>query len=164
MSGPFTFPVAQSIPFEPNRNPGFGGGPSNLTSENCQDAIEEAKNSAFSNDRYPFVSSYGGNANVGRYLETFPSISMDQAPFTFPENSKIVTVVLGAVSTSTGTVGFFKTTDLVTPVFTLSLTAQTRMTFTSLAHVFNAGDELVIRVTSGSFNKPFMRVWVNTLT
>jgi len=149
-------------PFEPLRNPGFGGLPSTISSTDVQNAIEEAKISAFNNDRYPFIASYGGNANVGRYLELFPGLDSLAAPFIVPENSIIKTVTLGNTAISTGTVGFFKSTNLVTPVFSLSLTAQISNVFSSLSYAFNQGDKVSIRITAGSLKKPYMRVWVNT--
>ena len=156
MPGPFTSPVAFSVPFDNAAN-GF-------VAQDVQTAIEEAKGAAFENDRYPMLATYTGNANVGRYLETFPSLAMNNAPFIFPENSKIVTVSLGSVAATTGTVGFFKLTDLVTPVASFSLTAQSRALFTLQNVPFNALEELAIRVTAGSFNKPFLHIWINTST
>jgi hypothetical protein len=149
--------VAKTVPFEPNALLGF-------SSTDVQAAIEEAKSDAFYNDRYPFIGSYNGNANAGRYLEVFPGIGSDSAPFLFPENSQVVTVTLGNTTMSTGTIGFFKTTDLVNPVFSLSLTNQTTAIFTGLAHSFASQDQMAIRVTAGSLNKPYIRVWINTVT
>jgi len=44
MPAPFTTPVAQSVPFEADRNPQVGGeaGPSQISAVNVQDAIEQA--------------------------------------------------------------------------------------------------------------------------
>ena len=136
-----------------------------VSANTVQKAIIEVKQDAIDNDRYPFQAQYGGNANVGRYLEISPSLpSYPDAPFVFPENSRVRTVSIGTVGASTVTFGFFRTTDLVTPVFSLSLVGQSRALFTGLTQNFFAGDELVIRVTAGSCGKPFLRVWVNTVT
>ena len=71
MSGPFTSPVALSVPFEPNRDPQWNGnaGPSGIQSINVQDAIEEAKADALNADIILLLTHYGGNAIVGRYTE-----------------------------------------------------------------------------------------------
>lgn len=136
-----------------------------ISSNTVQEAIIEVKQDAIDNDRYPFQAQYGGNANTGRYLEIFSGLaSYPDAPFIFPENSRVRTVSIGRVGTSTVTFGFFRTTNLVTPVFSLSLAGQSRALFTGLTQNFFAGDELAIRVTAGSCNKPFLRVWVNTVT
>ena len=154
--------TAIQTPFEPNRNPGFGGLPQSFTSTDAQNAIEEAKAAAFNNDRYSLQCSYNGNANVGRYLEIFGGLDSLSAPFIFPENARVVTVTLGNVAVSTFTVGFFKTADLVTPVFSLSLIAQISSVFNGFAYAFVQYDQLVMRVTAGSANKPYCRIWINT--
>lgn len=153
---------AWGTPFDPTDPDAIAAGISSLT---VQKAIIEAKEDAINNDRYPFEASYGGNANVGRYLEIFPALATyPDAPFIFPENSIIKAISLGAVSPSTGTLSFFKTTDLVNPIFSVSLVASSRILLTGLTYPLSALDELALRVTAGSFNKPFIRVWVNTAT
>lgn len=154
---------AYDTPFNKNDPLAVAAGITN--SDTVFEAILEAKTDSLNNDRYPFEAHFGGNANVGRYLEIFPALaSFPDAPFVFPENSAIKTVTLGCSASATAVIGFFRTTNLVTPVFSVSLTNQTRGIFTGLNHLFNANDELAIRVTSGSLNRPFMRIWVNTVT
>lgn len=131
-------------------------------STNVQAAIEEARAEAVANDRYAFLASYGGNANTGRYLEIYPSIGSNDAPFDIPDSSRIITVVLGAVANSTGTVSIYKTSNLATPIASFSLTAQTRADFTGLNIALLATDELAVKVSAGSFNKPFMAIFVST--
>ena len=60
--------LAVQTPFEPNRNPQWGGsaGPSGIVSIDVQSAIEEVKAQAFANDRFLVLPNYGGNANTGR--------------------------------------------------------------------------------------------------
>lgn len=162
MSGPFTSPVAYSIPFNGEDPEAVSAG---ITADNVFDAILEAKTDSLNNDRYPFEAQYNGNAGTGRYLEIFVGLaSFPDAPFVFPENSQIKTITVGCSANTTATIGFFKTTDLVNPVFTISLTAERRKIFTGLLYSFLANDELAIKVTSGSLQRPFMRVWVNTVT
>ena len=149
-------------PFDPSDPYAIAAGLSSLT---VQEAIIQAKMDAMNNDRYPFQAFYGGNANVGRYLEAYSGLAMfPDAPFIFPENSTIKSISLGSVALSTVTFGFFKTSNLITPVFSISLVASSRLLLTGLSYAFNASDELVIAVTAGSINKPFMRVWVNPTT
>jgi hypothetical protein len=126
-----------------------------------QAAIEEAYTHSYSNDRYPVTFQYGGSAGVGRYLECFSSISSDEAPHIFPENGQIKTVTAGATALSTGVIGFFKTTDLVNPVFTITFTNEKEKVTSGLSYNFNANEELCVRITSGSMHKPYMRVWIN---
>lgn len=160
MAGPFTFPVAQAVPFESNRN---GSG---LQSQDVQSAIEEVKNDAIDNDRYQVSVFYNGNANNGRYLEAFPGIDTFDAPIIIPENSVIRTVTLGTVSNSGPfSVSLFKTTNLTTPILTLTLNSGVdRQVFQNLTVMLNSLDQIAVRITSGSRNKPFMRLFINTVS
>lgn len=153
---------AYGTPFDPTDPDAIAAGLSSLT---VQKAIIEAKQDAINNDRYPFQAQYGGNANTGRYLEIFAGLaSFPDAPFVVPENSAIKQITFGTVGLSTVTVGIFKTTDLVTPVYSFSLVSESRKLIQNLTIPFFASDEIAIRITAGSCNKPFMRVWVNTTT
>lgn len=152
---------AYGTPFDPTDPEAIAAG---LESNTVQKAIIEAKNDAINNDRYPFQAVFNGNANTGRYLEIFPAVNTLEAPFVFPEASAIRTVTMGATSVSNAVVGFFRTTNLVTPVFTLPYAGLSRVVFTNLFFPFAPLDELAIRITSGSASKPFLRVWVNTVT
>lgn len=107
------------------------------------------------------LGSYNGNANVGRYLEFFPGIDSLTAPYFIPVNSYIVAFTLSAIANSTGTVGIFKTSNLVTPLTTLSLTANKNVFNITLGVPLNQGDFIAARVTSGSINKPYI-VWYIT--
>lgn len=160
MSGPFTYPVAQAIPFEPNRNPGYGGVPSDLESENVQDAIEEAKQDAIANDRFLILGFYGGSANTGRYLEFFSSTSSDVSPIFIAVTSRLLSATFQTrAAKATCTIGFFDlNVSSVTPVYSLSLNNAKRAQAvgTPLA-VFQAGALIAIRVTAGSINTPTLQ-------
>ncbi len=168
MPGPFTTPVAQSVPFEPNRNPGFGGVASDLQSTNVQDAIEEAKQDALNNDRFLVLPNYGGNANVGRYLEFFPNQGSDISPLYFVASARILAVTLQTTAANaTATVGIFDlNVSSVTPVYSVVITAAKRVQYVgapSLA-TLNPGCLLAIRVTSGAINSPTMQLTLSATT
>ena len=112
-------------------------------------------------DRYAELAYYGGAANVGRYLEVVPGEDMSTAPFYFPEDSYLRTVTLQFSASATVTLGFFESGNLVTPLFTLSITAQTQAIF-DVSQLFTAGQRLAIRVTAGSCQKPKCRFWIQT--
>lgn len=163
MSGPFTSPVAYSVPFNNQDANAISAG---LSSDNVFDAIVEAKNDALNNDRYPVQASYGGNANIGRYLEIYPSLASDNAnaPLIVPEASRISAYTAGCVSNSTGTLtirNLTTSTDLIDIVF--SATKEHNATGLMIMGI-NPDDHLGIYVKSGSLNKPFIRVWFNTIT
>lgn len=158
MAGPFTYPVAQSIPFEPNRNPGYGGVPSDIESQNVQDAIEEAKHDALNNDRYLIFCAYNGNANAGRYLEMFPSIDMSTAPYYSAVDTTCLTIVAATVAAnSTCTIGFYSVDGTETLLYTLTFSNEKRK-IVSGTPIFTllAARQLYIRVDSGSISKPHL--------
>ena len=112
-------------------------------------------------DRYAFQGQINGNAGIGKYLELFWGIDSNEAPFIFPENSYMRTITLHTSALSTGTIGFFNTLDLVNPIFELSMTNQDNQRY-NVSYYFYAGDEICMRITAGSFQKPTLRIWIQT--
>lgn len=155
---PKVTPVARSVPFDNSTN--------TYTSLNVQDAIEEAQSTAIANDRWNFIAVYGGNALVGRYLEAYPSIDTLVAPVLMPEDSTLVTATLGTIgSAGTFTVGIFKSSDLVTPVTSLTLNmGESNKVFSNINIDISSGESLSVRVTNGSRVSPFARIWISTRT
>lgn len=123
--------------------------------------ISEATEINPANDRYAVICSYNGNAGVGKYLEFYPGLSSDTSPFPIPEISYIRTVTLGATSNSTGTISFYKSTDLVTPLFTSSL-SNSKYYRMNLTYRLLSDDKLVAKVFSGSINKPQVTIFIQT--
>jgi hypothetical protein len=169
MPGPFTTPVALSTPFEPNRNPQWGGnaGPSGIQSINVQDAIEEVKADALANDRFLVIPHYGGNANVGRYFEFFPQQGSDISPIYSASGIRVLSVVLQTTSaTATCNVGLFDlNVSSVVPVYTIVMTAQKRVSYVGSPLASLASNCLLaIRVTSGSINTPSMQIFFSSST
>ena len=170
MSGPFTTPVALSVPFEPNRNPGFGGVASELQSDNVQDAIEEAKQDAINNDRFILLASYGGNANAGRYLEFFNGINSSDAPILYSAEARVIDIIAATTANNaTCTIQFLDIAP-ITPIvlYTLTFTAQ-KMVFadgTPLAPLFivPANTQLAIRIGTGSIAKPHLYLYSSAST
>lgn len=159
MPGPFTSPTAYSVPFD-NTNPLASG----FTSEDTFSAIIEAKQGALNNDRYPVDCFYNGNAGATRFLEFFTNIDSSQinAPFIPPENSKIITIVAGAVANSTGVVSIYKNGNYATSIYDITYTNNRKIILTGLTIALTALDDISIRVSSGSINKPYIRFWINT--
>ena len=158
MAGPFTTPVAESVPFqsEPDRHNGF-------TSKEVQSAIEEALALAISNDVFMTFAQYGGNANKGRHLEWYYGIDSEDAPLYFPKGSNVITIVASAVSTSSGILGFFDNTISSTiPLYTVDYNGNKRVYVEGTAinplFVVDAGGEIEVRVVSGSISKPHIQV------
>jgi len=155
MAGPFTFPVAQAIPFEPNRNG------SEIGSENVQDAIEEVKLDALNNDRFLLLAAFNGNANAGRYLEYFTGIDSSIAPILYSVPARITDIVAATTSASaTCTIQFVDIRVLATPVvlYTVTFNKVKRVVLDSTpdAPLFLVPNDaqLAIRIGSGSINRP----------
>lgn len=104
----------------------------------------------------PVFGSYNGNGGVGRYLEVFPGQGTDTAPFYVPTNAYIVAFEYSTVATSTSTLGVFKTTDLVNPIYTISLSSALNVFGTNLTIPLTVGDQISFRVTAatGTVSKP----------
>jgi hypothetical protein len=168
MPAPFTTPVAISVPFEPNRDPAFGGGPSGLQSTNVQDAIEEAKRDALNNDRFVAFPSYGGNSNVGRYLEVWPGQASDSSPIFFSVAARLLGVTLQTTAANaTCNVGIFDlNVSSTVPIYTVVMTAQKRVEYIGAPNLalISAGALIAIRVTSGSINTPTMQLTISSFT
>ena len=112
-------------------------------------------------DRYAVLATYNGNANNGRYLEVVPGSASDVSPFYFPEDSYIRTVTIQTQAVTTVSVGFFATTDLVTPRLEVTMTSADSAVF-DVSTLFNADEELAVRITGGNSNTPAVRFWVQT--
>lgn len=150
---------AIDTPFIPNRNPGFGGIASDIESIDVQNAIEEVKQDALSNDRFLLLASYNGNANTGRYLEFFPNIDSLVAPILLTAPSKCLSLVIASSAIHTASIGFFDLNiSSVTPIYTANFVAQQRAVFTGSpgSPLFVTGTNclLAIRITANSVNRP----------
>lgn len=161
--------AAIDTPFEPNRNPGYGGVPSDIESQNVQDAIEEAKQDALSNDRFLLLCSYNGNANTGRYLEFFPNIDSNIAPILLAAPSKCLSLVIASTAIHTASIGFFDlSVSSVTPVYTASFVAQQRVVFTGspASPLFTLGTNALfaVRITANSVNRPHVYLSLSAST
>lgn len=160
MPGPFTFPVAQATPFEANRDPQYNGnsGPSGITSQNVQDAIEEAKATAPGTiSRYSALSGFDGNATVGRWLEFLTNVASNISGHVIAEPSSIKSLSVAVQSITTCTFTVYKNGIALE---TLVLSAQRKTNKINLNHTLIALDELAIRVTSGSCSKPTFNIFI----
>lgn len=166
MPSPFTTPVAQSVPFEPNRvTPSWPTG-TGIAADNVQDAIEEAKADALANDRFLVLAHYGGNASSGRYLEIFPAEASDIAPIYLTAPSNLLQFVIQTTAANaTCTLGVFDlNVSSVTPVYTLSMSAQKRVSASGILATIPTNALVAIKVTSGSINSPIVQMTLSAST
>jgi len=111
----------------------------------------------------PILAYYGGQANAGRILLIVPSIDSEDAPYIAPTEGVITAVALGSgnASSYTCSVGIFEEADLVNPIATISLTAESEKILLNQEIPVNAQDRLSIRVVSGSMQKPYLTFYVS---
>lgn len=161
MGGFSTTSVAESVPFEsePDRPNGF-------QSKNVQEAIEEALALAIANDRYTILSSYGGNANTGRFMEFYPGLDCDEAPLLFALSAtNVVRIICSTTANnSNATIGFYNQNadpTYSTPLFTLDMNNTKSVIETGTVAIplflIPANGRLVVKVDSGSINKPHLQ-------
>lgn len=121
--------------------------------------------SALTNDRYLVTSFFGGNANNNRYLEYLDQADSLEQPLLVPEDSFVRTVTIQASSVIDAgkSIGFYDINNLTTPLFTVVVPVGGQDN-----HKFNVTEflpkdtRLVIKVVNGSFNKPVVRLWIET--
>lgn len=144
----FKSPVAATVPYD-NTVSGF-------SSENVQDAIEEAQ-AGVAVSRYTIYASTNANANSVRFLEFVPGLTSDSNPFIVPKNCLVKDLTLVAGSNSTGTVSILKNN---VSVETISLSASRIATKINLSVSFLALDEMSVTVSSGSISKPLVTIFI----
>lgn len=98
--------------------------------------------------------TYNGSANTGRYLEFFTGNGSDVGPFVVIASSVIVAMTIVSTLAATGTVSVYKTTDLTTPIASISVSGASSGSVLGLNAALTPGDKLAVKVSSGSFNKP----------
>jgi len=104
--------------------------------------------------------TYAGNAGVGRYLEIYPNIPSITAPYLITTDCVVTAISLGAITNSTGTVGIFRTSDLNTPIVSISLSNQTLNYVLNQSISLNALDKIAYKISSGTLKTPFLTVYV----
>lgn len=151
-------PVAWTVPFEsePERNNG-------LVSKTVQEAIEEVKGLAESNERFLVLPQYNGNANTGRYLEFFAGIDSSDAPLVFASAASIISIICSTTSPSSdATLGFynlFADPGATTPLYTLDMNNQKTKIDTGLPlFIIPTNGLLAVKVDSASILKPHVQV------
>lgn len=146
---------AIQTPFEPNRNPQYGGaaGPSGINSVETQSAIEEAKNTAPGTAaRYTAGFAYQGGAS-NHWLDNH-GLPSNTNPFIIAETStlKAISVVVQNNKPTNATFTIYKNAISLT---TITLTNQYKQYVSGLAFALVAGDELsVFAIQNGGAPNP----------
>jgi ABC-type uncharacterized transport system ATPase component len=151
MPGPFTSPVARSVPFDNSTN-GF------IASE-TQSAIEEVKNLFMNTSSFAIIAGRSASTGAGVFLDFIAGNSSDTSPFVAIQNVNIRGLSAAGTSSTTCVVGLYKNGNLASPVATVTLTAQSSNYVNSLTVPLVAGDTISVRVVSGSILKPFVTIY-----
>lgn len=124
--------------------------------QTTQKAIEELYEITQSSSRGFTFCQYGGNANVGRYLEFFSGIDSSQAPIYTPTPFSVLTVVARATANSTCTIGFYDISSTPVLLYTVTFTAQNTSVVDNPLGLFTvpAMGSLAVKIDSGSISKP----------
>lgn len=145
---------AKATPFDNSTN-GF-------ISKEVQSAIEEVNNTTSNATRAFTFASYGGNANVGRYLELFSNIPTNEAPLQVINELKIITIVSRtSAANATCTIGFYNiqpTTPVLLYTVTFSANKSVVNSGTPSLPLFTlpASGQLAIKIDTGSISKPHL--------
>jgi len=146
---------ADSIEFKspPDRANGF-------TSTEVQAAIEEALALAKLVSRGAVMCGFDGSAGVGRWLEFFTNNPSNLNPLIIPEPSELISLSLSASTNSTGTVTLFNNGVEST---TISLSGNRKARVKGLSIAYIDLDEISLKVTSGTINRPTLAICIRTV-
>lgn len=154
MAGVVIYPVAEATPFDSDTN--------DFTSEDCQNAIEEARDTApGQSSRYVLISGYDGNAYNNRWLELRHNNDMNRNPYIVAENSEIKAVSVATRNKSTGELSIIVNG---TNIHTTTLNNVDKIVDGGLSYILSPGDEVKVRVTSGSISRPNHYISIKVLS
>jgi len=144
--------VASSVPFD-NSIVQIPNDP-----QDTQKAIEELYELTQSASRGFTFCQYGGNANVGRYLEFFSGIDSSQAPIYSPTPLSVLTIVARSTASATCTLGFYDISSTPVLLYTLAFTNENTAVVDNPSGLFTIPEmgSLAIKVDSGSITKPHL--------
>jgi hypothetical protein len=91
MGAPFTFPVAEAVPFD-----GTEATPTPFVAENVKDGIIEARNSAPGKARVTIPCIHNGTLSNGFWIGYSELVSSDTTPIVIPWNSRLKEVSFSA--------------------------------------------------------------------
>jgi hypothetical protein len=149
MAGPFTYPVAEALPFD-----GSSAVPA-MVSENAQDGIIEARDNA-EGTAAGYVIGCGKSSNVSNgFLEFFDSLASDQNPFVFNIGNKLTGFSVSTKTSSTCTYVIYR--DGIA-VYTLSQTGTTA-SISGLDISMPTGSEMSVKVDTGTSIRPLFNIF-----
>jgi hypothetical protein len=151
--GPFTSPVALSVPFD-NATNGF-------TSIEVQSAIEEARQNAEGRSRFMANCGFDGNSSVGRYLEYNSNVDSNISGLVLPRACHLWEISLVHTANSAVTYQVLSWNGVTETLITsISTTASQRKNYTTGLNIaLAAGTELRVKDTAGSCTRPIVYKW-----
>ena len=154
MAGPFTTPVAESTPFEPERNPDSTGQQSNIVSENVQGAIEEAYWTApGSIARFTIPLLHNGTVDNGTFLGYSQTIPGDDTPIILPRKCQITEFTFSNNRTNADYTLELRKNSKTAPVFFTVSKVNTRLFFEQgLSEEFLPGDQIYVKYVDNGTN------------
>jgi len=131
--------VAESVPFDNDTN--------GYVSEDVQAAIEETKEEAGA-ARMAVNFGYDGNASANTWLQTFKGVSSRNSPFVVAEEGTLTSLSVSFRNNSTVEFTVYINNSATSNI--LTVTSNNRGFVSGLSQSLAVGDEISVRMTSGS--------------
>ena len=126
-----------------------------FTADNLEDGVIEAKSDAIAAAGFAILGSTTSTAGVGKYLNIFGTTSSDILPFPILSNTILVEAGIRATVATTVVIGVYKLVEGVETLLTaLDLNNSTKHEHLDLDLPVMGEQDIVMKVTSGSANKP----------
>ena len=161
--------IAETTPFEPNRNPQYGGspGPSGIVSEETQSAIEEINNKITVAASPSFNYGRGGNSPAGSWLinHEVPS-NIVGIPIGI-NNPVLIEIWAGNENVNTFSLGIYEHEGdeiNLTLITTVNIIAARTQLFSGLSLPITKGRQIAVKLATGSAKnvKAFILIKGNT--
>ena len=112
----------------------------------------------------PVLFNYGGNAGNGRVLEYVPGEASNDSPLVIISDGKLRGISFGSFAVGTGTFEVFKiSSPSDVSIYSFNFTSSKKEIIKPLSVDVTEGDELYVKLTSGSVNKPYVVLYLQTI-
>jgi len=112
--------------------------------------------SAGSGSSAPLKMGYNGNAGVGRHLQYQHNIGSNQAPLVIHGSKTLEAITIKTDQNETASFEIKKNGSVI---HTFTITAADKKVETGIAETLVQGDEISVRLSSGSFQDPILTMW-----
>lgn len=138
----------------------FDNSTNGFTATNAQAAIEEAKQAASNIGHWCIQAGFDGSAIAGRHLKFAGNVPSDTTSMIVPRDCYIEELSFGCGGSTTVLIGVYKNM-YSTPVLIgqIQITSARKGYSTGLSIALVAGNEIGVKVISGSASRPLLNIW-----